>query len=820
MLRDFARHHRNHLLAAAGGAAVGALAALFALVQPAWMTVLERVPHDAWQAASARSVAAPKDVVVVEVGDQDLQDVEEHLGMSWPWHRALFGHLVTYASKAGARAVVFDWVFEDLRGATEDVEAFAGPIEESGRVVLGMTLPKERRERHRSSEGDWVAPLARFAGRAEAQRVAFALQAWSVRTFLVPAGEGVDLLIGGLAGEAEVREALERLGQAEPLQALFESLEVLPPAPRRLSPEELAGALDVQSFVEEKAALQVPVPLGTTLPRREGLHPPAGALATAAAALGSVSQSSDPDGVFRRYAPLVLHQGRVYPSLALAAVLQAEPGLQPALSGGELVLGPRRLRLDAEGSFGLRFNDRAYTRIGAYEVLRAQALARKGKSVELAADLFRDKVVFVIASAAALKDIRPTPVSRASLGGEVNVVAYDNLSTGRSVRRASGWLDALVTFVLALLLALGVAAISARVSAGWLALVGTGLLLLVAAAGLWGLGDWAMRTQDLWLTFSTALAGSVGTVLFTLAVSNSLEARDRRFAEEAVGRYTSPVILRELKKDRERLSLDWGEQREVSVYFSDIANFTSFSEALEPRRLVRLLNDYLTHMTDLVLEHDGVVDKYIGDAIMAFWGAPVDEPEHARKAVRAALAIRRRCDELREKWQRDFQTLVIARAGVNTGPAIAGHMGSRHKFNFTLIGDTVNLASRLEGANKPYGTTLMVSETCLAATGSEFDARELDLLAVKGKLKPVTVYEVLAEKGRVDPVVREAVELYLEGLAAYRAQRFAEAQARFERALVVRPDDGPSKTYVERCVHFLQHPPPPDWDGVWRMKEK
>src|SRR5262249_7722680 len=157
--------------------------------------------------------------------------------------------------------------------------------------------------------------------------------------------------------------------------------------------------------------------------------------------------------------------------------------------------------------------------------------------------------------------------------------------------------------------------------------------------------------------------------------------------------------VRELMAHPEYLSLEWGEKRPMSVYFSDIAGFTTISEGLPPERLVALLNDYLTHMTDLVLEHGGVVDKYIGDAVMAFWGAPLPDPDHAKRAVRCALAMRRRCDELRPVWQAQYGTDVRARAGVNSGSAVVGNMGSRHKYNYTVMGDMVNLASRLEGAN-------------------------------------------------------------------------------------------------------------------------
>jgi adenylate cyclase len=248
----------------------------------------------------------------------------------------------------------------------------------------------------------------------------------------------------------------------------------------------------------------------------------------------------------------------------------------------------------------------------------------------------------------------------------------------------------------------------------------------------------------------------------------------------------------------EHLSLEWGEKRPMSVYFSDIAGFTTISEHLPPERLVSLLNDYLTNMTDIVLQHGGIVDKYIGDAVMAFWGAPLADPDHARKAVKCAIAMRKRCDELRPLWFEEYGQLVQARAGVNSGDAVVGNMGSKHKYNYTVMGDMVNLASRLEGANKPYGTYLMISEFALAEIGDMVDVRELDLLIVKGKEKPVRVFEVLDLKGDTDDADLRAVEQFSVGLAKYRDRDFAGAIPAFEAALNHKADDNPSLLYMVR----------------------
>jgi adenylate cyclase len=205
---------------------------------------------------------------------------------------------------------------------------------------------------------------------------------------------------------------------------------------------------------------------------------------------------------------------------------------------------------------------------------------------------------------------------------------------------------------------------------------------------------------------------------------------------------------------------------------------------------------------------------------MAFWGAPLPDEAHARNAVMCAIAMRKRCSELRGLCYHRYGKNIEVRAGVNTVTAVAGNMGSKHKYNYTAMGDTVNLASRLEGANKAYGTELMIAEATLRQIGDAVDVRELDLLAVKGKQLPVRVYEVLDVKGQTDAGLLDAASRFATGLVAYRGADFVRAGEAFEAVLKVRPDDGPALAYIERCRELSEAPPPRDWDGVYRMETK
>jgi adenylate cyclase len=810
------------------GVTLGAVAAALAFVRPQALESAELWTYDVRARHGAHPEWAAKDIVILDVGEQDLEDVENNLGLTWPWPRALFGYLAEYASGAGAKAVVFDWIFQD-RGsyATDDLEGFAASLETSQRAVFGLVMPKPAPGGHAPlAQGTWGALLRTFPTRSEAVACGLVLLGWNTRVFLSPPrGEGATTLFyGGKKHGDEVTATWQRLSATEELVPFFQGepdTEPAPPAPRVLSPSELEGELEAEAIVREGNGLSLIVPSEVQLSER-ALDPPLAILAAAATRLGHVVQEAETDGIIRRHAYLVGHDGRLYASLALAAYLVGHRQVTPAFDGATLVLGERRVPVDKTGKSGVRFHGSGttYPHVNAYRVLQAQALVDEGKPSSLPPETFRDKYVIVSATAHALRDLRVSPVDTVHLGAEINANALDNLLQGHFVRRASPWTDAGSAFLLALALALAVVAIWTSLRSAMGALLATLALAVAAIYGFWHLADRLYDARGLWIAVVTPATGGVIAGFAALLATSTLERKDRRFIQEALGRYTSAELVRELMAHPEQLSLEWGEKREMSVYFSDIAGFTSFSEALPPERLVALLNEYLTSMTDIVLAHGGIVDKYIGDAIMAFWGAPISETEHAQKAVRCALAMRRRCDELRPAWRAEYGPTVIARAGINSGLAVVGNMGSKHKYNYTVMGDMVNLASRLEGANKPYGTTLMISETTYALCKDVVDVRELDLLAVKGKEKPVTVYEVLAERGQTPAPFAATMAAYHEGLEHYRQQRFSDARAAFTRALALSPDDGPSQTYVARCEHFLATPPDPDWDGVWHMKEK
>ena len=299
-----------------------------------------------------------------------------------------------------------------------------------------------------------------------------------------------------------------------------------------------------------------------------------------------------------------------------------------------------------------------------------------------------------------------------------------------------------------------------------------------------------------------------------------LAQREKRMIRGAFAHYVPEKVVAEILKDPDKLQLG-GEERVVTVLFSDVVGFTPISEKLTPSELVHLLNDYLTEMSEIILTNEGIIDKYEGDAIMAEFGVPVPHEDHAQIACRTALEMQGRLAELRKKWKKEGRPQLAARVGINTGEVIVGNMGSRDVFDYTVIGDAVNLGSRLEGANKFYGTQIMISEYTYELVKDDFHARMLDIIRVKGKAEPIKVYELIGLKdGPIDDAVFEMLDVFGQGVRHYQSQKWDDAIASFDSCLRIRSEDQPSRIFKKRCEEFRKNPPEPSWDGVTALEEK
>lgn len=436
---------------------------------------------------------------------------------------------------------------------------------------------------------------------------------------------------------------------------------------------------------------------------------------------------------------------------------------------------------------------------------------------------FKDKIAIVGVSLAEAHDLKLTPFSRVKdelvlmPGYETHAHAMQTILDRNFVTKFSGgaayWLFALILSIL-----VSIAIIKPKSP-----FVGIIFTILVGGA-YFAFCFWIFDKQN----FLIEIFSGQLVILVTFVLQNTfrlvLSIKERRQIEGMFGHYLHPKVIDQLKASPEKLNLG-GTEVEASVIFSDIAGFTSISEKMTNYELVSLLNVYLTEMSDLIMDEMGIIDKYEGDLIMAEFGIPIPSNEHAFRACRAALRMKFRLKYLREvKWKDTNRPPIYARIGLNSGKMVAGNMGSQKVFDYTVMGDEVNLSSRLEGANKQFGTSIMIGENTYESVKDKFFIRYLGQLKVKGKKKPKVVYELMDFLD--SPFVKELrkiVELYETGITLYKKREFSEALEYFKKSLLLEKVDSehsPSSIYIQRCEEFIKNPPPDTWDDISVLTEK
>ncbi|MHC1726469.1 MAG: CHASE2 domain-containing protein [Syntrophobacteraceae bacterium] len=542
-------------------------------------------------------------------------------------------------------------------------------------------------------------------------------------------------------------------------------------------------------------------------------------VASCATILGNVMETSDVDGVFRRVSLFRTFDGRVVPSLGLAAFGAGSPEVRNnppgsptrqeclgRIEAGRLEIGGRSIPLDSNGRMILRFRGPAgtYQSFNAADIIESELLAGAGaKETIQNTGSFKDAYVFFGFTAPGLLDLRPTPLSNVSPGTEIHATLLDNMLTGDFLRDPHWVTAALSTLLLALFTALAVVMLAKR---AWHSVMAFSVLFPLPAAlgfafyplGIW----WPVIVQE-----TAVLSALMGAIV----VNYATEGRQKAFFRRAFSQYLSPAVIQRLVDDPSQLKLG-GERRELTIFFSDLEGFSSFSERLPPDTLTRLLNDYLSDMTDIILDEGGTLDKYEGDAIIAFWNAPLAQPDHAERACRATLRCQQRLAGRREEFRNRTGTLLRARVGINTGEVTVGNMGSSKRFDYTVLGDAANLASRLEGANKAFGTYTMISEATWQKTNSKFAGRQIGLIRVVGRSNPVRVFE---PRGDTTDADLAAVEQFERGLSLCFEKKWLEALKEFRNL----PDDPVAVVYAEQCRKLLEDPSM-DWDCVWNLTSK
>jgi adenylate cyclase len=719
-------------------------------------------------------------IIIVDI-DQHSQEVLKH----WPFPRIYFAHMLDALREDGARVAAFDITFSqsDERELLplKELDASLDEQQKKGQATSpAMRLEIEREEKKYDYDQQFADAIQRFGN--------------------VVLGNYFLYTKADLQGVPN--EALDRYAN---LMAFFPFPQVRPEP----SAGGEAGRLRLIQQYEDLYLVPRGVEGNTELLT--------GVVASERGGSGFFNVAVDADTVVRRM-PLAIPYGRdtdranwdMYASIDVQA-LRLYLGLtneQTVLNYGgagvtSIEFGPK-LTVHPDDLSRMMVNYHGPVRTYPY-VSFADAAEKK-----FAAGTFKDKIVLVGASATGIGDLRATPFGAIDFPGvEIHANLIDNILNQKFLMHGGPQVltDLAFIFLFGIPLGMWLAFVQPR----WMAF---GLLLLIPFAGI---VYWAFL-HGWWLNFIVpslfTLVPNVGLVALYRVL---IEEQEKRKVRGAFQQYVSPEVIRRVLSDPELVQ---PRKSDITVLFSDVRGFTTISEALDAQDLARLLNGYLTEMTRIIFRHQGTLDKYIGDAVMAIWGAPFTEPKHGERCCQAALSMLSRLADLQEKWRADGLPAMEIGIGINTGIASVGNMGSSLRYGYTAMGDTVNLASRLEGLNKEYGTSILISESTRAdLTNERMMIREIDFIRVKGKNQPVMIFEILSEQAAANDG-KELIELFGRGREAYKARDWSSAKAAFEEVLNRWPKDGPSHVFVGRCDEYLAEGPGADWDGVYVMMHK
>lgn len=576
--------------------------------------------------------------------------------------------------------------------------------------------------------------------------------------------------------------------------------------------------------------------------------------------LGLVNVRNDADGVYRRYSPFWetsfrRSTGRYdttrIPTFSFA-VLNKYFGFGPRLLASDLndyflYAGQRIPKFDPT-SFLINFYGPSGTfrKIKFADVIDDETLttteeAESGEQINTFSDpdfgylvdgTFKNKIVLVGSTAPEEHDLFPVSIAQGTQHGDnlmygvqIHANVIESVVRNEFLSKQSKWAEIAIIFLFAFLTFFVTSAIrSGRSLRHFVSEMYGFLFVLVEIAIIAIASVWFFMNQSYVAATISPMVAVLGGYIASTAYHYVAERKQRLLIKDMFSSYVNPNVVDELIANPDKLALG-GERKSLTVLFSDIEGFTGIAEKMPSEELVDLLNEYFTEMTGIIFRHTGTLDKFFGDAVIAFWGAPLPQEGHALHACLSALEMQQTLQRLRTRWEQEGKPSIHTRIGINTGEVVVGNMGGsiggRKTLNYTVIGDNVNIASRLEGANKRYGTGIMVSEFTYQLVKEHILGRELDLISVKGRSEPFKTFELMQKlDSSVDSSLMRFLELYTEGLQLYRQQDWDEANRRFTEALALRPEDYPTRLHIERAAHFKLNPPPKDWNGVFELTTK
>jgi adenylate cyclase len=710
-----------------------------------------------------RGTVPPGLPVVIVAIDQKSQDI---LGR-WPFPRSYFAEAVDALREAGARVIAFDANFPQ----PDQNSAF-------------RALEQVRKDYQTSAKTK--APDPAFMSRLKALEV----EADNDRKFAEAIARFDNIILGYmfLRGEEAKTENPERLNEFLNYLSFQNYTNIT--HPERAKESELLNDPELQF---------------------DSLSPNLPLFAEPAKNFGYFNVIPDPDGTVRREPVIIPFKGAFYPSLDVAAALAY---LNLRVDQVNVVFNPNGLERIDLGKVTLPTDPQGFVQIDYYGPSKTFPTVSLADLIKRKIDpaVFRDRLVLIGPTAVGIGDMAVTPFQQMNFFGvEVHANFITNLLQGNFIRRGirENCIDLFFLVFFSLLAGIMLNTVTpARATVISVVLLGCFFWLaydLFAYHRIW---------IAVFLPTATLGANYAGIISYRFI----FEEKEKRKVLEAFHQYVPPGLITQIRQHPELLRL-YGEEKELTVLFADIRAFTTLSEGLSPTTLVDLLNEHFSLMTDVIFKHLGTLDKYIGDAIMAFWGAPFPQPDHAERACLAGLDMVKALRSLQAKWEAEGRPRIDMGVGINTGPMVVGNMGSSKRFNFTVMGDNVNLASRLEGSNKTFGTRLVISESTYLPVKHLVAARELDLIRVKGKFKPVKIYEVMGAIEEYE-LFRDRIERFQRGLEAYRSAQWERSLALFEELGGDYPQDNPTHVFIDRCHELVAEPPPGAWDGVYVMKTK
>ncbi len=810
-----------------------------------WLEGVELQTYD-WRVRELARAAQPSDDVVVVAVDEEAvahgrQSDDPTLAIQ-PWSRTLLGSLFEQAEREGASWVLLDFEHPDLSprtcvapealGVSEqgskrekgvlraDDEGYRRQLDaRPGRSVLSFGWSGEPPPPVTPPVFPWLLLVGDRPAEPEARDLVRRVLADGRPAYVIPDGKRVRVYAGVL-GDDEARTVAQQWNLKDaPELRQRPSSEGAGPDRYRFNAERLLVSLS-------EVRVEGLRPEGLLLAR--SLKPPVAPLLGERSAYGSGRLRPDSDGRIRAVPHLVNYPidgtPHLLPSLALAAAMQRAGTRTLRYDGERLHIGDTlSVPMDETGFSLVQWDSPEAGRgsrgslgrdLSAWRLV--QNLTHRLSSQPPRHDNeLKDKIVVLADTSSYTTNFRRTPIGERVPVAAIQGQALVDILQSKGIRRAERRFDLAATFACAFLGAFLALTLSGRFRSLMGALTYFASLAMAGAAYVYFCRH-LFLSQQLWL----AIVGPLGAMSAAFALTTVYAARTERevkeFVSRLLGRYVAPDVVRRVRRD---LTLMRPERRDMTVYFCDIDGFTKMSESLDPDSSVELLGEFFTEMTGVVRGNQGQVDKYMGDSLMAFWGAPVRTPQHASLACRSALKMRDALARRQKDWEERFGYTIEFRAGLASGQVVVGDMGSGHKSNYTATGAAVNLSWWLEGANRVYGTYVLVSEATASAASEGYVFREVDRVRLRGSQGGVRVFELLGQRGAVPAERMALLEVFLPAMTAYQERKFAEALELFA-SCVAKFNDTVSALYVTRCRQHVAWPPPADWDGLHEPRER